>query len=260
MSDFYAEQSNQEKYVKSIVPGVAYVESGKTVHYNEIPKWRTISIRYNVPVADETYTLANFDANEENPVTFSNWREYIKSISINGNVVEPIGYRNFISYHFSATGIYDIEFKMVGDTVPYYFLNGYRSYPEQAGETEIHLSSGFTKLLGANIDSFDFLTAVTIPEGITAIASGASFCNNYSLTSITFPSTLQIISSNNGDFLCNNINLSEITCLSSTAPTLPDDFYDFRHLATVGTLYYPAGSDYSTWLEKLPSGWTGVEI
>lgn len=54
-------------------------------------------------------------------------------------------------------------------------------------------------------------------------------------------------------------SLSSITCYATTAPGLTNN-YVFFGLATGGTLNIPAGSDYSRWLAKLPSGWTINEM
>jgi hypothetical protein len=50
-------------------------------------------------------------------------------------------------------------------------------------------------------------------------------------------------------------SLTEIICMSKIAPTI---LYDsaFRGISTTGILKIPTGSDYSSWLELLPSGWT----
>lgn len=65
-------------------------------------------------------------------------------------------------------------------------------------------------------------TNVTIPESITDIGDGA---------------------------FINCISLNEITCLSTTAPTLNGTV--FIGLPDSGTLTYPCESDYSTWLSEL---------
>ena len=51
----------------------------------------------------------------------------------------------------------------------------------------------------------------------------------------------------------NCTSLSTIWCLAETAPSITSSFY---YLPQNGTLYVPNGSDYSTWMASLPSGWT----
>jgi hypothetical protein len=53
-------------------------------------------------------------------------------------------------------------------------------------------------------------------------------------------------------------SLTSITSYATTAPTLDSDV--FQRLPQNGTLYVPYGSNYSTWLAELPSGWSVVEM
>jgi hypothetical protein len=87
------------------------------------------------------------------------------------------------------------------------------------------------------------------PEGFfTACAS---------LESITLPKNIYAIE----DCCFNSCSsLNSIRCESIIAPSLWINISMFNHIPSTGTLYYPAGSDYSTWKEALPSGWTYVEF
>lgn len=53
---------------------------------------------------------------------------------------------------------------------------------------------------------------------------------------------------------CNS--LSNIICMATNAPTL--NYNVFKDICSTGTLHYPNGSDYSTWVAQLPSGWKAV--
>ena len=123
------------------------------------------------------------------------------------------------------------------------------------------------------------LSSVTISNSVTSIGNGAfyncpslsevifeensqltsignqafDYCS--SLTSITIPSGVTSIE---GSAFANCSSLTSITCLAITAPTVKS--YTFTTIASNGTLYYPSGSDYSTWKSYLPSSWTFVEI
>lgn len=95
------------------------------------------------------------------------------------------------------------------------------------------------------------LTTIEIPNSVTSIGISA-FTNCVSLSSVTLPSSLTNIS----DYAFTNCtSLSLITCNATTAPTLGGNNV-FFHLPTTGTLTYPSGSDYDTWLGYL--GWGNV--
>ena len=95
------------------------------------------------------------------------------------------------------------------------------------------------------------LSTIEIPNRVTSIGSSA-FEGCTSLSSVTMPSSLTTIS----DYAFTNCtSLSSITCNATTAPTLGGNNV-FFHLPTTGTLTYPSGSDYDTWLGYL--GWGNV--
>lgn len=97
------------------------------------------------------------------------------------------------------------------------------------------------------------LTSVTIENGATSITQSAfAYCNK--LPSITIPSSITSIERNVFDN-CNM--LISITSLATTAPTV--NINTFYSITPNGTLYVPSGSDYSTWMSALPSGWVKVE-
>ena len=89
----------------------------------------------------------------------------------------------------------------------------------------------------------------TIPEGVTELAREAYNYNGY-LTTVTIPSTVTTI----GNYCFTNCtHLTEIICLATTAPTIGTGVFNFSQS---GILKVPTGSNYSTWLSALPSGWT----
>ena len=92
-------------------------------------------------------------------------------------------------------------------------------------------------------------TSVTIPNGVTSIRYNA-FSDITSLSSITIPNSVTSI----GRYAFQRCpSLTYVTCYATTAPTLDSDA--FSNISTNGTLYVPNGSDYSSWLSSLPSGW-----
>jgi hypothetical protein len=70
------------------------------------------------------------------------------------------------------------------------------------------------------------------------------------LESIILPNSLKYIG-DDGFYRC--FSLKNITCLAKTAPELGDDM--FAAMPDNGVLRVPTGSDYSAWLDELPSGW-----
>ena len=101
------------------------------------------------------------------------------------------------------------------------------------------------------------LSNFTWPTGVTEILQYTfQFCTG--LTSVTLPSTVTILS---GGCFSGCTQLLSITSLATTAPN-PKGYYGtatFAGLPQNGTYYYPAGSDYSSWANKLTT-WTGQEI
>ena len=94
------------------------------------------------------------------------------------------------------------------------------------------------------------LTSVDIGNSVTSIRE-ASFASCTSLTSVTIPNSVTSIGRYAFTY-CSS--LSSITCYATTSPSLGSKV--FNNLPTNGTLYVPNGSDYSSWLSNLPSGWT----
>ena len=86
-----------------------------------------------------------------------------------------------------------------------------------------------------------YLVSIEIPGSVTSIGNSAfSYC--FGLTSIEIPGSVTSI----GDgafFYCSG--LTSVTSLATTAPGLGS--YAFYGISSDATLYYPAGSDYSSW-------------
>ena len=94
------------------------------------------------------------------------------------------------------------------------------------------------------------LKSVTIPNSVTSIGNYAfEYCKG--LNSITIGSGVTTIGSYAFQY-CTSLN--SITCYATTAPDIGSRIFD--GLPTNGTLHVPQGSDYSSWLSYLGSGWT----
>lgn len=103
-----------------------------------------------------------------------------------------------------------------------------------------------------------------IPEGVEIIGI-TSLVRNNEITELTLPKSLKTI---DAMAILNCMSLTKITSLAKIAPTLGEiafgvvngEISESFAMSPTGTLYYPKGSDYSSWVGQLPSGWNFVEI
>ena len=115
----------------------------------------------------------------------------------------------------------------------------------------INIPNGLTIINDSTFYFCSSLTSVVIPDSVTRIGDDAlEYC--LSLTSVTIGSGVTSIGNWALEY-CRS--LTSITCYATKSPTLGGT-YVFNDLPTNGTLHIPQGSDYSTWLSQLPSGWT----
>ena len=136
---------------------------------------------------------------------------------------------------------------------------GQRSFQGCTTLTSVTIPSSVTSIGDEAFKKCSGLTSIEIPNSVTSIGYGAfDYCDN--LTSIEIPSSVTSIG-NNAFSNCSKLN--SITCYATTAPTIkPSTFYHVRYGCI---LYYPSGSDYSSWLRTSTYylgwyGWTGQEI
>ena len=110
-----------------------------------------------------------------------------------------------------------------------------------------------------NAFSTSNIVSITIPNSVTSIGNYA-FYGCSSLTSITIPNSVTSI---RGSAFSNCSKLNEITCLATTAPSIMSP--TFKNIKQNGTLRYPSGSDYSSWMSTSSYylgyyNWTAKEI
>jgi hypothetical protein len=109
--------------------------------------------------------------------------------------------------------------------------------------THVIIEDGVTSIGDYAFSYCDSLTSVTIGDGVTSIGDNAfEYC--YGLTSIEIPGSVTSIG-NSAFYDCEG--LTSVTSLATTAPAL--GFYAFDLISSDATLYYPAGSDYSSWAQ-----------
>ena len=94
----------------------------------------------------------------------------------------------------------------------------------------------------------DQVQKLVVGEGVNYLCRNA-FSSYGNLEEAELPSTLSYIDS----YCFSGSGLSLITCYARQAPTLNYDV--FYRMPRNGTLRVPEGTDYSSWLNKLPVGW-----
>lgn len=103
----------------------------------------------------------------------------------------------------------------------------------------------------------DNFPSLELPSSLQSIGSRA-FASNIMFQTVNLPSTLQTI----GNSVFSSCKyLKSITCNAIVAPTINES--TFFAIPEGGTLYYPQGSDYSSWLSTDADylgyyNWTGV--
>lgn len=153
----------------------------------------------------------------------------ITSVTLNNNVLASSARTNNTTLLnlFGNGNITTFEFGNNVTSLGENALCALDSYMANSSLTSVVLSSGITTIGNSALRNLDGLTEITLPSGVTRLG-------------------------NNVFYGCNN--LTSITCLAATAPALGSSV--FSYMPENGTLYVPNNSDYSTWLNNLPSGWT----
>lgn len=101
-----------------------------------------------------------------------------------------------------------------------------------------------------------------LPEGLEYIgytsgtSTGSCFSIAGTFTAVTIPSTVKRITNHS---FSNCINVKEIYCYAPTQPYIHNSYPKIFEYSTNGTLHYPHGSNYSTFISALPSSWTAVD-
>ncbi len=126
------------------------------------------------------------------------------------------------------------------------------------------LSNSLTVLPSSVFSTCSGLTSISIPDSITGI-DNYCFSYNNSLTSVTFGTGLTSIGSS---AFYSNYKLVGVESRAVTAPSITSNSTFYLNTKTNGKLYYPQGSDYSSWLRSGSSykgclgywGFTGQEV
>lgn len=125
--------------------------------------------------------------------------------------------------------------------------------------TTIEIPSGVSALNGATFMQCTSLSSITLSNGLTTIGDDV-FNSCSSLASITIPASVTSLGSN---VFANCTSLASITALPTSAPSVRS--YTFFGIKTGGKLYYPSGSNYSSWRSSSnyylgKYGWSSQQI
>lgn len=268
-----------DKYMFKTVPGIGYVvESDKSVYNRKKGKIVAVTWDFTYYDFEEDYFIA---INQEDA-------QYFTGVWFNGKFydVNPTG--DTMCEMPSGPGEYTVEYEIPAgeDTLYGHFYsaldisipNGIKRIKEGCFGTGTGSGVLRNVTLPNTLEYIEFGvfalgfiyndTGVTIPSVIEIGDAAFNYCHGWhppvsgggpevhqGLKSIELPANLVRIGE---ECFRDSELLSSITCHATTAPSFGQ--WAFLNISETGTLYYPAGSDYSSWLSELGNGWTGVEI
>ena len=190
---------------------------------------------------------------------------YISEANTSIKICDNIDLFESITYNGESIAIdRNFTFPKAGENILYFTLKnntvlGLEAFYGCESLKSVSLPNTITTIRGGVFYNCTSLENIDFPDSVELIGSNA-FYKCSSLTSISIPENVYYISS--GAFNdCSN--LREIDIAATEAPSIENDV--FKGVASNGTLYYPEGSDYSSWLSTEPyylgyHGWnTSVE-
>ena len=147
----------------------------------------------------------------------------------------------------------EYTFNTLGEhTVNYVFSDKTRidssAFEECSNLISIVIESSVKEIGDYSFCNCNNLSSVTLPSSVKTIRYSA-FESCSKLMSIEIPASVTYIGISAFRY-CGS--LKSITCYGTLPPSLEEN--TFEGLPSRGTLHIPQGSDYSTWLSKLPSG------
>lgn len=227
-----------------------------TVGEIEIPELEyTYTMVYDVNTTDEIYLFGQTNTLlGEDFHTLSELEGWVKTIYIDG---VDVGITP--TYSFPSTGEHSVVLVTSGFNLPnkLFYCNEYL--------TSIIFPDTNIRFISEEVfKGCKNLKTVVLPNKLFEIGVGA-FASCSSLENITIPSNVTEI---DYDAFIGCSSLMQITCNAPTAPSIgTSSMYHTFTVPKYGTLYYPAGSDYSTWLNKTDKvynlgyyDWNGVEV
>jgi hypothetical protein len=203
------------------------------------------------PMAFDGYDMVAVFQTNKTGVTrlYNNRNEGVVEITIDGNPIELV-----TGYTFTDNEEHIVRYKF---TDPKYVQPF--TFSACTEMRSFKLADGMVSILMYGFEGCRGLTNVVLPDSMIGVAQYAfHYCKG--LETVTFGPNTTII----GDYAFDqDTALKSITCKAVKAPKL--EYNVFNYVGQKGILYYPAGSDYSSWLSKGVGylgghGWTGEEI
>lgn len=179
----------------------------------------------------------------------------VVTLTLTGGTTSSVTYSDGIIPNSAFTNNLDIVGVEIGSSITRVNSN---AFAQCSNISSVTIGDSVTRLGGYAFSGCTALTEVVIPDSVTEFGGGVfNYCSG--LTSVTIGSGFTTFSNPQAFAACSS--LSSITINATTAPTLYAN--TFIAVPSVGTLYVPYGSDYSSWIgtgatstTQLASGWT----
>ena len=253
MGKFLKRFNTHSEYVEYILsnsvarPNISYCYNNRDVHYNTKSKNNKLTVIYNVETAGERVKMFKEVSN-------------LTSVIINGNTLTEPEFNILTSetmYQFSMGGKNVVEYILEdASAVGSKTSEGYGPwFCDTPAIIDIEIPYGTNKICGSAFGNCQSLSSITIPNSVTII-SAYNMQENPSLTSITIPNSVVYI----GDESFNGCtNLTSVILEPTVPPTLGSDCFlgvsnDIKfYVPSESVDAYKAATNWSAFAEKILS-------
>ena len=216
------------------------------------------SVTFEYVVREEAFIKCRYQIETGGRTKILNSSGYYGRIPATYMLVDGVEVAVASAVTFSTTGVHEVKFLFSGNSIGSVFsgITNLLSVeiPDYVTASTAETSFSFTGCTG--------LKSVKLPKNLTYLPAKC-FAGCSSLERIVLPETLLSIGAN-----CFSActSLVEITSNAIVQPVTDSSaFINIDTTGNRGKLYYPTGSDYSTWLSNTPYflgyySWTGEEI
>ena len=239
------EYEDSENYLE---PYVSYVEGDNTVHYNKPPFFCKLTL------SDDSVVELEGSGELTQTMVSDIYKNTLVSVEV-GELCTSIG--NGAFSHCSALTEATISSSVTS--------LGYNVFEYCTSLTNVNIPNNVTAIMAGTFKTCSNLSNITIPNSVTSIGGGAfAYCTSLtnvvmgnsityidggafaycsSLQSITIPSSVSTMIIN---AFQECTSLETIYAYPTIAPTIQSGFW--AYVKEGGVLYYPSGSDYSSWM------------